>query len=775
LNTRPSTAVVVPGMVKAGGTATTNGGTIRKMGTGQSEVSSSFLRVRPLYVFLGALSLVGLEIWITLLRLNHTLVDPTFHSWPEEEIPKNSNTNRRRRRTRRESYPRQHPRDTKKKNNDMTKEPDGFLNGYPIYYHDMRQLTTSSQSVRPTSTNGTNEEPSSRRPSNDENKDTKDNVASTIWSQMHCIGEQFGDLFYHQRKKKHLDLNWMTRSCHFQFLCLDTIEKDFVVFFPPPPPFPSSSSPRPPPPTQESSSSPKQPQPEPEEESDQEPEEQHPQLSTFHHHFASTIFTNASSSLVVAAAAAAARTISATLSSKTTLPLHHKSTVSIGGINSKWGHEGIPKLEWFPRVLHEAPTEFYTLPSHVALIPFHSLAGFNPGHLVWDDFLPIFTLMEIFFGSKFSFDNDTYDDDDDSINNSTNKDTTSSNYNNKITNDHFENSKMKKPMELLMLRYVLPSDVGALWATCDFTTMRQQDCEMMMRKFGPLMVGTSPSSVPIATQHSIRLEFKSTTTNNNMTNTTSRTTIESEEEGKSRYICARHGLAGTGALTDHGTTKLHGWELKDYKSVYNVGRGGQLWRFRNFMLSNLGFLPKSYHHHHDPAMTRMMNAPPAMPFLILFSEASTKTASRNVNFDGFVHALEGSSYLKSQDVEWKRVEMKDYSLIEQAEMVQRTAIYVTVCGGGAVSATFLPRGSSLIVFYDEVGGISNNRKNGAPARLDWDYFNNMAYTRVHWLPQFQFKRGNKDFIQVFLDLVEHEIELMTIQRQEWEWNNEEDE
>lgn len=32
----------------------------------------------------------------------------------------------------------------------------------------------------------------------------------------------------------------------------------------------------------------------------------------------------------------------------------------------------------------------------ISQVPFHSFFAGNPGHLIWDDFLPIFTLMKMF-------------------------------------------------------------------------------------------------------------------------------------------------------------------------------------------------------------------------------------------------------------------------------------------------------------------------------------------------------------------------------------------
>jgi hypothetical protein len=462
------------------------------------------------------------------------------------------------------------------------------------------------------------------------------------------MGETFADPFYWSRKRKHLELNWMTRSCHFQFLCLDTTLNDFVVFFPP-------SVPKPP---------------------------------TPHHYHSSTIFTNSSAT----------------------------EGMSIGGINAKWGHEGIPFLKWFPRVSHDPPTQFYTLPSNVTLIPFHSLAAFNPGHLVWDDFLPIFTLLQIFGLVREESSTPT------------------------------TTAAIPTLTDLLLLRYILPGREG-LWAGCDWRPDRQEECHQMLSKFGPLMIHHVPA-LPLTTQNSTRLHVS--------------------VANQSNYICARNALAGLGSLTDHGTTKLHGWEESDYESVHNAGRGGQLWRFRNFMLNNLGLLRKN--HDGDDTNTAIINEPPSTPFLILFSEASSANPLRNMHFNVFVQALKDLPNFDSLKIQIQQVQMKQYSLKEQAELVQRTAIYVTVSGGGAVSATFLPRGSSLLVFYSETGGASNNRPTGMPARLDWDYFNNMAYTRVHWLskPKKSGLQVSPEDLEIFVELVLHEVDIMTRQRRDWE-------
>jgi len=49
-----------------------------------------------------------------------------------------------------------------------------------------------------------------------------------------------------------------------------------------------------------------------------------------------------------------------------------------------------------------------------------------------------------------------------------------------------------------------------------------------------------------------------------------------------------------------------------------------------------------------------------------------------------------------------------------------------------ISATFLPKGASLLVFFNEYEGLKNS-----PARLDWDMWNNLGYIRTHLLPRVQ--------------------------------------
>jgi hypothetical protein len=326
--------------------------------------------------------------------------------------------------------------------------------------------------------------------------------------------------------------------------------------------------------------------------------------------------------------------------------------VSLGGINLKW-LKGIQRLQWFPQVLQEPPTEFYALPEKVVMIPFHSLGGHNPGHAVWDDFLPMFTLMQIFLLS---------------------------------TDSH----------EILALRYHLEHGEG-LWASCE-ASEKVEACQRLQEKFWPLL--------------------------NNHSHPRTQQNVQFQVDGfqKTDLICAKQGLAGMGDLTDHGTQKVHGWQPEDYQITHNHGRGGLFWKFRTFCLNNLGVSTSS-------------NALRQAPFRIVISVQSSSSKARSFDFTEQHKYLTQALGDEGVDVDVSTVILKDLSLKEQVQLASETSIFISGCGGGAVTATFLPRGAAAIIYYSEAGGQKHNAATGLPARLDWDLFNHLSYLHVHWFPR----------------------------------------
>jgi hypothetical protein len=349
------------------------------------------------------------------------------------------------------------------------------------------------------------------------------------------------------------------------------------------------------------------------------------------------------------------------------------TTVSLGGLNPKWQRKNFRRLEWFPRVVDQM-NGYYELPSHITWIPFHSMAGFNAGHLVWDDFLPIYTLLSIF-------------------------------------------GFLGDDMQLLLTRYELEQE--ALWATCDSTEENEGKCKKLFGKFLPAM-GVDPSTF----------------------STTEDFRFETARERKSNYVCARYGAAGIAMLTDHGT-KAHGWEPKDYTTTHNTGRGTALYAFRNFLMQNLK-LP-------DQPLQKQA------PHVITFSVLSSHSFTRSQNYNTQMNAVK-STFSTDELVVHGHV-MEKMSVQEQVTLAGKSAIFVTSSGGGAVTATFLPRGASLIIYYVGDGSRENNKVTGKPARLDWDLFNHMSYIRVHWLPV---KNMNTpQGLETFLQLIRNELHVIS--------------
>lgn len=432
--------------------------------------------------------------------------------------------------------------------------------------------------------------------------------------------------------------SWKHRTCQFQNLCFDTVSRDFVIFASP-------------------------------EQLELERVLSNRDLTHF----------SASSSM-------------------------SNTSVSIGGLNAKWSQSvDIPRMKWFPKLVDvkhilkpdsEKDGGVYLLPQDVVMVPFHSFAGQNVGHLLWDDWLPLYTILETF--------------------------------------DYLDR-------EPLFVRY-MKEEGDVMWASCDYHK-NIENCAKMMSKFLPLLgVGDANSKNKLFSNRDFGL-----------------TIGHPEASGmhaKSRYVCGKNGLAGLGMSTDHGLN-MHGWRPKDYVSSHNMNRGASLYRFRNYMLSNIGV---------STAPLRSI-IDKKSKFKVVFSVNSSSNWARITNFKEHAKRLrEGLD--QKYDMEIVMVQLSRLKLVEQLELMTTTSILVTVCGGGAVSATFLPKGASLFVFYNDEEGDGRT-----PARLDWDMFNHLGYLRTHWLPRVR-KSETRPFLassadpqeidfEAFVNLVDHELDTIS--------------
>lgn len=335
-------------------------------------------------------------------------------------------------------------------------------------------------------------------------------------------------------------------------------------------------------------------------------------------------------------------------------------SVALGGVNPRWNEagddKGVWKVRWFPRIKQASKDmSYYELPDYVVEIPFHSFAAHNVGHLLWDDFYPMFSLLRL-FGIE---------------------------------------DKM-----ILPIRQKIPY---VLYASCE-KKQKRKICANNFVKFFPLM-GVDPMTF----SHSQDFRFLST---------------RGVDSPRSKYVCARNAVAGLGMLTDHGL-RDHGWEHRINEIPHNLGRANNLYLFRTFLVNNV--LGK-----YD-ALMRTAKLKTEIPKLV-FSQYSSRDWDRRHNFTTQIDFL--NRHLSRNEASIKPVKLFDMTLKEQVEMAASTSIFITVCGGGSMTATFLPKGASVIVYYNPYGGFDFHSYNltGKPARLDWDLLNNAGYLRIHWLP-----------------------------------------
>jgi hypothetical protein len=365
--------------------------------------------------------------------------------------------------------------------------------------------------------------------------------------------------------------------------------------------------------------------------------------------------------------------------------------VAIGGINPRWDSKsgfdkGSWKVKWFPdvRPTSQIPPTYLQLEHSTLLIPFHSFAGHNVGHMLWDDFYPIWRLVHLF--------------------------------------GNVDTNERSGPW--LLLRHVLE---WTLYASCDIRRNKRVQCTSNFAKFLPLL---GVKSETFSSSKRVELLWNKSGLSTNTT-----------------LVCANHAVAGLGMLTDHGRHD-HGWEPKRSWIPHNLGSGRQFHAFSSFVNGNVG---KAF----GVPPTESTPLSKASKPQISFSLMSSQDWDRRLDFALQIEALRKE--LSTDEATIRSYTLWNMTLQEQLNAVSSSNIFITACGGGSMTATFLPRGSTLIIFYNPTGGLDFEtlKPNGLPARLDWDLLNNAAHLRVHWLPTASMNEDRG--LQLFLRLVKHEI------------------
>lgn len=382
--------------------------------------------------------------------------------------------------------------------------------------------------------------------------------------------------------------------------------------------------------------------------------------------------------------------------------LNNQDELALGAINPRWSgrgfNKGFHKVKWSAKHVDTATIKgYYELPSNVVMVPYHSMAAHNVGHLLWDDFYPLFTLLNMFGYTP----------------------------------------KKHNEFQYLVLRW---SAEGKLYATCEMQKKKVKICNDNLQRFLPLL-GVDPDTFSTVKKADLKIN----------------PTASQGEQLKSPYVCSKQAVAGVGMLMDHGM-KDHGWLLRNPESgqdavPHNVGRGSIFHAFRNFLVGNMGY---------------SLGVPPARKRnKVTFSTFSSHGFERSLGFENqsaVAHrALDRLG--NNQQIQVQSKTMKELSLEEQIQVALESVIFVTVSGGGAVTATFLPPGSTLIVYYLEDGGYNfwdgeQGNYTYTPARLDWDLLANAAHLKVHWLPMKSME--TKGGLEVLEQLMLHDLNAMEL-------------
>lgn len=435
--------------------------------------------------------------------------------------------------------------------------------------------------------------------------------------------------------------------------------------------------------------------------------------------------------------------------------------VALGGINPRWDisspgedprTKGSWKMKWSPRFV-TVPTaarnpsvpldhqwerghyQQYKLPTHVVLVPFHSMAAHNVGHLVWDDLYPIFRLLRQW---------DLIPDRSDGTTTAATKTKTTSN----------------TPIQLLLLRVpsVNNNQSTPLYASCEIRRSKRIQCRENFNAFLQPILGVDP--VTFTTTRQIQWQMMATTIHPSLSLQNTGAVSSPTSSATNPLICAATAVAGIGMLTDHGYLD-HGWDYSRTNSngninsfvPHNIGHARDFWEFGKFALHNtlsmartamppsttVTTTPTVQEHPTSPqAVNNTFEPPNDDRRRIVFAMESSRDLDRRLTFTEHREALR-RVHIAAPLYHVEAVHFWNLSVTEQIQLAHTTDIFVAACGGGgALPVTFLPRGSSAIIFYNPRGGYdyhSGSRRPEWPVRLDWDLLQHAAaHIHVHWLP-----------------------------------------
>ena len=304
-------------------------------------------------------------------------------------------------------------------------------------------------------------------------------------------------------------------------------------------------------------------------------------------------------------------------------------------------------------------------------IPFLPFCPANIGHLMWDDYLTIYFLSWAASPVLFSDAN---------------------------------NNASSTSFSLRPFWYNPPNDPP--WATCDWIRLHEgpghglktgysDRCMKNNERWLPLLIGDGNHVLPETSKFTPKVN-------------------------DSELICFPKAAYGLTSFANQASGH-HGWNPQD-PIAPAFGRAPLLFEFTRHMMRRIGT---------SDVPNRSLNE-----IVIFFSSQSSHRISIGFgphakavtdeipNIEKAVARLVGHDRLK---VVVKHEVLYKMPAVDQVKLASTACVYVTGAGGGAFTAQFLPRGSSIILYHQSTGEHIHR------GRVDWKVFNAATWMRSTYL------------------------------------------
>ena len=185
-------------------------------------------------------------------------------------------------------------------------------------------------------------------------------------------------------------------------------------------------------------------------------------------------------------------------------------------------------------------------------------------------------------------------------------------------------------------------------------------------------------------------------------------------------VCFPNSALGLTSFSNQGSGH-HGWNPTD-SIPPSFGRAPLLWTFRKKMMDNINVLDAKKYSLRDIVI--FFSSKSSQRINIDFTKHFHETNKLVPELEKRISSLVGHDRLR---VIVKHQVLHEMSAKEQIEETSRVCVFITAAGGGAFTAQFLPKGSSIILYQHSEGEHLHK------GNVDWKFFNAATWMRAKFL------------------------------------------